>query len=80
MSNQPPKTILEQATDQVTRSIEPLADDERAVIVGTGDNAGFRIGAAVEIGKGFAAGGHVEKKTGEKGVGWFAGFKKRWLK
>ena len=73
-------TILEQATADVTRSIEPLADDEKAVVSVTSDKDTLvRAGGAVDLGKGFSAGGHVEKPR-SSGWDWFAGLTKRWRK
>jgi hypothetical protein len=69
----PRKSILEQGQDQAKAAIEPLADDDRAVVAVTSDNDTLvRVGGAVEIGKGFAAGGHVEKPR-NSGWNWFAG-------
>lgn len=74
------KSIAAQADAQITAYVSELAEHERAKVAAAADNAGVKVGGAVDLGNGFAAGGHVEKKTGEKGVGWFAGFRKRWLK
>lgn len=70
--------ILASGLAQVKNAVEPLEDDDKAVVVATGDNAGVRVGAAVDLGKGFEAGGHVEKSSA--GWGWFAGLAKRWKK
>lgn len=78
MSDQKP-TILAQAEAMVEAEIEPLADDEKAALSVTGGNHSQRIGGAVDLGKGFSAGGHVEHTEGEK-VGWFAGLTKKWKK
>lgn len=67
----PRKTIFEQGQDQVKASIAPLAEDEQAVIVATADNAGVKVGGAVDLGP-VDVGGHVEKSYG-KGWGWFLG-------
>jgi len=81
MSDRPHKpTILDQATADVMRSIEPLEDDDKArVSVTTDKDTLVRAGGAVDLGKDFAAGGHVEKKRGA-GWDWFAGLTKRWRK
>jgi hypothetical protein len=73
MSEPPRKSILQQAEDQVTASIEPLADDEKVAVAVTSDEDTLvRVGGAVDLGKGFAAGGHVEKPR-SSGWDWFAG-------
>lgn len=74
--NDPTKSIREQIDAQVAREVQ-LEADERAAVSVEGENGTVRVGAAVDLGKGFTAGGHVEKKSGEK-VGWFAGLTKRW--
>lgn len=81
MPDQPPrKSILEQATAAVEHSIEPLADDEKAAISVTSDQDTLvKAGGAVDLGKGFQAGGEVEKKR-SAGWEWFAGLTKRWKK
>jgi hypothetical protein len=66
------KSILANVDAQVAKSLEPLAADDRAVVAASGDNAGVRVGAAVDLGKGFAAGGHVEKVKGTKSAGSLA--------
>lgn len=76
--NSPTKSIREQIDAQVAREVQLEADEKAAVAV-EGDNGAVRVGAAIDLGKGFTAGGHVEKKPGEK-VGWFAGITKRWKK
>jgi hypothetical protein len=72
------KPIREQIADQVEREIQ-LEADEKAAIAVDATNTGGRIGVAVDLGKGFEVGGHVEVAKGKK-PGWFAGLKKSWKK
>ncbi len=79
----PHKSILQQGEEQITNAIAPLGDDDKAAIIATAESTAHgnrgRVAGAVDIGKGWSAGGHVEKTEGQK-VGWFAGFRKRWKK
>lgn len=73
MSDLSKKTILAQGQEQIARSIEPLADYDKAAVVVTSDTeTHVRVGGAVDLGKGFSAGGHVEKPR-DSGWGWFLG-------
>lgn len=74
----PQKSIRQQIDAQVAREVQLEADDKAALAV-SGEDGKVRVGAAVDLGEGFSAGGHVEKKPGEK-VGWFVGLTKRWRK
>lgn len=79
MPEQPRKTIAAQADEQVTAYVSELAVDEKAKIAAAADKSGVKVGGAVDLGDGFSAAGHVEKNY-STGWGWFAGFKKRWLR
>lgn len=74
----PTKSIRQSIDAQVAKEVQ-LEADEKAKLAASTDNGGARIEGAIDLGKGFTAGGHVEKKPGEK-VGWFAGLRKRWKK
>lgn len=76
--NDSTKSIRQQIDAQVAREVQ-LESDEKAAIAIAGENGTARLGGAIDLGKGVIAGGHVEKKPGEK-VGWFAGLTKRWKK
>lgn len=71
MADDDQKTILQQGIDDVTRVVSALEDDDQAAIVGTATKTGGKVGAAVDVGKGFKVGGEVEKSA--SGWGWFAG-------
>jgi hypothetical protein len=72
------QSIRDQIDAHVRREVQ-LEADEKAALAVEAENGGGRVGAAVDLGKGFTAGGHVEKKAGQK-IGWFAGLTKRWKK
>lgn len=79
MSDPQRPSILSQATKQTENIAADLAEDEKARIAVTSDSdTPIRVGGAVDLGKGFAAGGHVEKTP--TGWGWFVGGVKRWFK
>jgi hypothetical protein len=76
--NDPTKSLREQIDAQVAREVQ-LEADERAAVAVSGENGAVKVGGAIDLGKDFTAGGHVEKAPGQK-VGWFAGLTKRWKK
>lgn len=77
-----PKTILQQASERLTHQIqthelEPLDDADKAVVRVTSDqDTLIKASGAVDLGKGFQAGGEVEK-TRTSGWQWFVGGKWR---
>lgn len=73
-------SILANVEQHVAAEVAQLAADEKAkVAVSSDQDTLVRAGGAVDLGKGFSAGGHVEK-TRSAGWGWFAGVTKRWKK
>lgn len=72
-------TILKQGERQVAQIVAEVAPNEVAKVAASADNAGVKVGGAIDLGDRFSAGGHVERRYGG-GWGWFVGGVKRWFR